>query len=55
MKKEEFELKYGGHTGVVPPVPIPNTVVKYPRVDDSGYFPAKVDRPRILTQTLFLF
>ena len=25
----------GGNTGVVPPVPIPNTEVKYSKADDS--------------------
>ena len=34
----------GGYTGVVPPVPIPNTEVKYSKADDSWFSPAKVGR-----------
>lgn len=35
----------GGYTGIVPPVPISNTEVKYTKADDSG-FPAKVGSRR---------
>ena len=31
-----FEYKYGGYTEVVPPDSIPNSEVKYFRVDDSA-------------------
>ena len=31
----KLEYKSGGYTGVVPPVPISNTEVKYSKPDDS--------------------
>ena len=30
-----MELCCGGYSGIVPPVPIPNTEVKYAKADDS--------------------
>ncbi len=38
-------LIQGGYTGVVPPVPIPNTEVKVAKADDSAVFCAKVGSP----------
>jgi hypothetical protein len=32
----KLEINYGGYTRIAPPVPIPNTEVKYPKADDSG-------------------
>ena len=34
---DHFEGRFGGgYAGVVPPVPIPNTEVKYSKADDSA-------------------
>ena len=42
-----FRSRGGDYTGVVPPVPIPNTEVKYSKADDSRVFPAKVGSPHL--------
>ena len=34
---ELFVFKYGDYTENVPPVPIPNTEVKFLKADDSGF------------------
>ena len=52
MIKKSYPV-FGGYAGVVPPVPIPNTEVKYPEADDSG-FSAKVGSPQKL-DTIFYF
>ncbi len=57
IKQEVLTLKsclvYGGYTGIVPPVPIPNTEVKYTKADDSG-FAAKVGSSRKLGVIFYL-
>ncbi|GEM_PF-5658126 len=37
-KNVTSKYKSGDYTGVVPPVPIPNTEVKYSKADDSDLF-----------------
>ena len=38
-------LANGGYTGIVPPVPMPNTEVKYTKADDIEFL-EKVGSPR---------
>jgi len=49
-----MELCCGSYTDVVPPVPIPNTEVKYVKADDSRIFPAKVGSRHKITSFFVL-
>ena len=44
-----LQIVNGANTGIVPPVPIPNTEVKYAEADDSRK--AKVGKRRSLVTT----